>query len=36
MHVNIEQWRSSIGLFQSILGLQAVSGYRYSDLRVLN
>ena len=34
MHVNIEQWRASIGLFQPILGLQAVSGFR--DLKVVN
>ena len=31
---NIEKWRSSIGLFQPILGLQAVNGFR--DLRVVN
>ena len=34
MPVNIEQWRVSIGLFQSILGLQAVCGFR--DLRAVN
>ena len=34
MPVNIEQWRASIGLFQPMLGLQAVSGFR--DLRVVN
>ena len=34
MPVNIEPWRASIGLFQPILGLQAVSGFR--GLRVVN
>ena len=34
MPVNIEHWRASIGLFQPILGLQAVSGFR--DLKVVN
>ena len=34
MPVNIEQWRASIGLFQPILGLQTVSGFR--DLRSVN
>ena len=34
MPVNIQLWRSSIGLFQPILGLQTVSGFR--DLRVVN
>ena len=28
MPVNIEQWRASIGLFQPVLGLQAVSRFR--------
>ena len=34
MPVNIEQWRASIGLFQPVLGLQTVSGFR--DLRFVN
>ena len=34
MPVNIEQWCTSIGLFQPILGLQTVSGFR--DLRFVN
>ena len=34
MPVNVKQWCVSIGLFQPILGLQAVSGFR--DLRVVN
>ena len=34
MPVNAEQWHASIGSFQPILGLQAVSGFR--DLRVVN
>ena len=34
MPVNIEQWHASIGLFQPILGLPAVGGFR--DLRVVN
>ena len=34
MSVNIEPWRASIGLFQPILGLQAVSEFR--GLRVVN
>ena len=34
MPVNAEPWHASIGSFQPILGLQAVSGFR--DLRVIN
>ena len=34
MPVNTEQWHASIDLFQPILGLQAVSGFR--DLRIVN
>ena len=33
MPVNIDQWHASIGLFQPILGLQAVSAFR--NLRVV-
>ena len=34
MPVKTEQWRTRIGLFQPVLGLQAVSGFR--DLWVAN
>ena len=34
MPVNIEHWQASIGLFQPILGLQAIT--EFIDFRVVN